>query len=157
MLKRFLLAALCLVASPAALAVCTASIDYDAGVYASHPNLDGVGWGSLDPERQNAAFTAMGIYRTKNGANSLPANSRMCVTYDDNSTESFNVRCNTSPACLTISGDHSPPASAGGGASGYYWYTGVWHYSANCYSCGIHYGTVGEPYTPPPPGENSER
>ena len=53
MFKRLFLAALCLISSPAAFAACTASIDYDAGLYGEHQNLDGVGWGSLDAERQN--------------------------------------------------------------------------------------------------------
>lgn len=151
MIKRWLLAALCLMASPAALA-CTATIDYDSGLYGQSPHLNGVGWGSLDSERQNAAFSAMGIYRSTEGTNSLPANSTMCVTYDDNSTETFRVLCNTSPACLSSNGNHSPPAGAGGGgAAGYYRYSSIWIYfgQSGCIGC-VYWGEVGEPVTPPP-------
>src|SRR5690606_9788597 len=99
MFKRLLLAALCLISSPAAFAACTASIDYDAGLYGAYKDLDGVGWGSPDASRQNAAFKARTIYLRIHGKYSLPTNSTICVTYDDDSTETFRVQCLTSPSC----------------------------------------------------------
>jgi hypothetical protein len=156
MFKRLLLAALCLISSPAAFAACTASIDYDAGLYGAYKDLDGVGWGSPDASRQNAAFKARTIYLGIHGQYSLPKNSTICVTYDDDSTETFRVQCPTSPSCMIPVGNHSPPAGAGGsgGAPGYYYYNSIWIYfgQTGCIGC-VYWGTVGEPYTPPPSTE----
>jgi len=151
MFVKWLAATLLLLACPNVFA-CTVSIDFDAGDYATNTLLDGVGWGSLDPERQNAVYSAAGMYRTDNGTASLPNNSEICVTYDDNSTESFNARCYNSPACMIPEGNHRPPVTAtGGGGYGYYRYSSVWIYfgHSGCIGC-VYWGEVGEPFTPPP-------
>jgi hypothetical protein len=133
---------------------CTTSIDFDGQGYRDHPNLDGVGMGSLDVERRNATYTAVGVYRTINGPNSLPNQSVVCVTYDDDSTEKFKIICQAGTACVSpIAGTFRAPSNWGGAsAPGWYsWGGGGWVYRGpvGCIHC--FWGEVGDVTPAPPP------
>lgn len=155
---RVLLAVVLAAASIQVRAQCTVSVDYDVNPYALSNNLDGVGMGSIPAERNAAAYTAAGIYRTNNGANSLPTNSTMCVTYDDNATEVFNIKCQVGTACVELKPDtfRAPSNWSGGGSgSGFYRYGGGgWTYNGyvGCVNC-IYYGEVGDVRPAPPTSE----
>ena len=135
MFARFIFA-ICLCFGSGAVLAQVVAIDGRNEPYASMPAIQGITAFSMIDLRVAALNQAVGVYRTRHGASTLPVGSTIAFTYGDGSTEKALVGCRVSPVCVQpIPGTQTaaPSGTGGGGIAG--WLPGggfIWVFGSRC-------------------------